>query len=304
MPGETRRREARANYNGNSEVAIEHITIEMKNRKELEMQRKIHSGVARLRRIITKRSTDEYAERREIGEELEASRKKLVALIERYADLAVSVRMKERYLAAREELLDIERDKSEIHSQINDIATELGLSESEARSLMEMRIQDRLAESETGDITRLAQEVAKIPIVAYDDDLVYMYQYEQDGYRWRLLEPAEQPNTYSLVYCYVFRPHDRSFSEIGKTTYLSSLPGGTAPERKNHEVVHRLFADVVAKNIEGVKVDFSCSHYCHDSEYPGEDYMAYQFMRQILTFPKNNVAAVIMALQEAARKNS
>jgi hypothetical protein len=303
MPGETRRREAKANYNGNSEVAIQHITTEMKNRKELEMQIKIHSGVARLRRIITKRSTDEYAERWAIREELEASRKKLVALIERYADLAVSVRMKERYLAAREELLDIEQNKSEIHSQINDIATELGISESEARSLMEMRIQDRLAESETGDITRSAQEAAKVPLTAYDDDLVYMYQYEQDGYRWRLLEPEEQLNTYSLVYCYVFRPHDKSFFETGKMVRPSSLPGGIAKEEgKNHEVVRRLFADVEARNIEGVKVSFSCSHYCHDPEYPSEDYMAYQLMRQTLTFPKNSTAKVLKALQKAAGK--
>jgi len=234
-----------------------------------------------------------------IRQELESTGSELTRLIEKYAGMALSAELKLRFQREEYERIQLEDERHELHNQIRSLATNIGIPETKILELIEMRVQDRLSESEIRNISREATDAAGIPLQAHDDNLVYVQSYSNFyKYEWRLPNPEEQKNTYSLVYSCIVRPHDEAYYELAQDTTSPLDSDHIVPKDRIDYVINLLKKTAEDLKSKDVLYSQTQSHYCHDDEnYPRDDWMAFRYVTFFIRCPKKEIRRVIQRLE-------
>lgn len=292
-------------FEGKSQRIIESGIQRARDLAEVDMlNRKEKSGMGRM----AGRIKDLLQSRRQRGEKtrlireaMERDGSELISSIEKYASMTLSAELKLRLQREEHERLQLEQERGQLHNEIRSLGAKIGISEEKILELMEMRVHDRLAESEIKNISIEATDAAGIPLHAHDDDLVYAPS-DPDLYQWRLPDPEERKNTYSLVYDCVFRPHDNSYYELEQCKESVIHPDNIVPRGRIDHVINLLKKTAEDLKSKGVFYSFTQFHYCHDDEnYPRDDWMAFRHLSFFIRCPKKEIRKVIQRLEFNAK---
>lgn len=220
---------------------------------------------------------------------------KLVILIERYASMTLSLELKLRLQRDNIEVFELDRKRNEIHNEIKELVKNSVISDEKITELIEMRVQDRLAESEIENISKKVTEAAGVSLQINDDDLIFV---DQDN-GWRPPKPEEKKNTYSLVYDCVYQPYDGSYYKFSPDSKCcATAVDNMVPDDHINDIIEMLKNTAKELKLEGASYFETNSYYRHDYEnHPGDDFMALSNRNFIIRFPKEHIDKVIEKLK-------